>query len=590
MPHIVIDGVRLETQSGKTVIEAAYENGMQITHFCWHPELSVSGNCRMCLVEIGMPRRLPDGTFAASADGSPEINFFPKLQIACATQIAEGMHVKTKSDKALKAQEAVMEFLLINHPLDCPICDEAGQCKLQEYSFKHSAGESRFVEEKNHKPKRQVWGPNVMFDAERCISCSRCIRFGKEVAKQDVLSFVQRGDHVTIKLAEGTQFDNPYSMNVIDICPVGALTSIDFRFKARVWEMSFNETICTGCARGCNIKAGVRNNEILRIEPRTNMYVNKFWMCDHGRLSQYAKVNRNRVLNPMVRKDGILMETKWQEALDSAAQILKKVKPTEIMVIGSARAANEDNFILQKFAKQILKTPNIDFFNHIDESFADGFLRVKDMTPNAAGAREVGVLPTSAGFSADEIKDELKSGSINTILIMEEDLSEFTEILEAIDKTVSIIALAANHSQLTEIAHVVLPISTFAEIEGTFVNVNRRVQHFTPALVTKENMRIMGMKMSRWDKFGAPNDRWTQHESRGCRQSWRVIQMIANMFGAGWSYSDSEGVFKDIVKQYSSFKGMSYLLLDEYRGLTLGRAENPDPKISEYVSYYMKPE
>jgi NADH-quinone oxidoreductase subunit G len=208
MPEILLDGKKIQAESGKTIIEAAYNNGMQIPHFCWHPELSVAGNCRMCLVEVGMPRRNPDGTFETNEDGSAKIGYFPKLQIACSTPVAEGMVVHSKNEKAVEAQEAVMEFLLINHPLDCPICDEAGECKLQEYAFQHSKGESRFTETKNHKDKRQSWGPNVMFDAERCISCSRCIRYAKEVAKQDVLTFVQRGDHVTIKLFDDTRFDN----------------------------------------------------------------------------------------------------------------------------------------------------------------------------------------------------------------------------------------------------------------------------------------------------------------------------------------------------------------------------------------------
>ncbi len=269
MPHIYIDGRLFEAKPGQTIIQVAYENNLNIPHFCWHPELSVAGNCRMCLVEVGFPKRNPDGSIQVDADNRPVINYFPKLQIACATEVSDGMHVRTKSERAIKAQEAVMEFLLINHPLDCPICDEAGQCKLQEYAFKHARGFSRFDEEKNHKPKRVIWGPNVIFDGERCISCSRCIRFAKEIAKQDVLTFVQRGDRVTIELHPGTSFDNPYSMNVIDICPVGAFDKVrDFRSKSRVWDMSFNDSICEGCARGCNIKIGVRQNQILRIEPR----------------------------------------------------------------------------------------------------------------------------------------------------------------------------------------------------------------------------------------------------------------------------------------------------------------------------------
>lgn len=230
MPNINLDGKIIEFKPGQTIIEAARDHGIEIPHFCWHPELSVSGNCRICLVEVEK---------------------MPKLVIACSTLASEGMIVHTKNEKVIAAQNAVMEFLLINHPLDCPICDEAGECKLQDYAYKYSVGESRFVEEKVHKDKRVPLGPRVMFDGERCISCSRCIRFCDEIAKDPELTFTKRGDRVTIVTYPGEEMDNPYSMNTIDICPVGALTSRDFRFKARVWDMSSTNSICIGCSRGC---------------------------------------------------------------------------------------------------------------------------------------------------------------------------------------------------------------------------------------------------------------------------------------------------------------------------------------------------
>jgi NADH-quinone oxidoreductase subunit G len=301
MPQIIIDGQKIEAGAGKTIIEAALDNGISIPHFCWHPALSVAGNCRMCLVNVGSHKKDVDGSLMFDDSGAPVVAWIPKMQIACATPVSEGMIVDTSGPKTVGAQEAVMEFLLINHPLDCPICDEAGQCKLQEYGFKHSKGKSRFDEEKTHKPKRVQLGPEIMFDGERCISCSRCIRFADEVAEQPVLSFVRRGDKVTIETFPDTTFDSPYSMNVIDICPVGALTSMDFRFKARVWEMSFTDSICPGCARGCNIKLGVMNNEVLRVDPRTNMHVNTYWMCDHGRITTPDLVNDHRTDGPMIR-------------------------------------------------------------------------------------------------------------------------------------------------------------------------------------------------------------------------------------------------------------------------------------------------
>ena len=363
MAKITIDGNQFEVDSKRTIIEAARENGISIPHFCWHPKLSVSGNCRMCLVEVEK---------------------MPKLAIACSTQVAEGMVVHTKTDRVFHAREAVMEFLLINHPLDCPICDEAGECKLQDYAYKHSAGYSRFQEDKVHKPKRVEIGPRVMFDAERCILCSRCIRFCDEVAGVHQLQFVERGDHTVIETFPGEALDNSYSMNVVDICPVGALTNRDFRFKARVWEMSFTESVCQGCARGCNVEIGVRNNEILRLTPRRNEEVNSYWMCDHGRLDTFKSVNAvTRIKAPMVRRDAALVEVDWDEAIAKVASELKSFKKSEIAVLGSAFATNEDNYAVQRLAKEVLGTKNIDFMRHVIEGDEDDILIRADKTPNS---------------------------------------------------------------------------------------------------------------------------------------------------------------------------------------------------------------
>ncbi len=590
MPHIIIDGKRIETSNGKTVIEAAYENGIEIPHFCWHPELSISGNCRMCLVEVGMPKRLADGSTEVDDTGNPVISFFPKLQIACATVVSDGMNIKTNSKKAIQAREAVMEFILINHPLDCPICDEAGECKLQEYSYRHSRGESRFVDEKNAALKRQEWGDNVMYDAERCITCSRCIRYAQEIAHQDILTFVNRGDHVTIEVSKGEKFNNPYSMNVIEICPVGALTSRDFRFKSRVWDMSFNDSICPGCSKGCNMKMGIRNNEILRLEPASNPYVNKYWLCDYGRLTQYKNINENRVTEPEIKNsNGDKEKITWEQAFQKAADILKVFKPNEIMFLGSAKATNEDNYLLSKFAKTIIGTNNIDFFNHEDNSFADNFLKQNDKTPNSKGALEVGINPGVKGINKDQLIEKMKFGHIKALYIMDDDLEDYSELIDEIDNLNALIVHAKNKHKLSEKADLVLPCSTFAETEGTFVNHAGRAQHFEPALVTSENLRYMGMKMSRLDKFGAHNDRWTQHELRNCKPNWQIILRLANQLGNHWKYSNAQDVFNEISIQISSFKGMSYELLDEYQGLVLNKADNPEPKVINYDSHTMKP-
>lgn len=592
MPQIIIDGQHIEAAAGKTIIEAALDNGINIPHFCWHPALSVAGNCRMCLVNVGSIKRSADGTIELDEQGKPAVNYMPKLQIGCATPITDGMVIDTQNHKTENAQNAVMEFLLVNHPLDCPICDEAGQCKLQEYGFKHSTGKSRFDEQKVHKPKRVELGPNIIFDGERCISCSRCIRFADEIAEQPVLSFVQRGDKVTIETFPGTTFDSPYSMNVIDICPVGALTSTDFRFKTRVWEMSFNDSVCTGCSRGCNIKIGVRDNTVMRIEPRTNMNVNEYWMCDDGRLSaHYDLVNQNRISEPAIRVNDTLNQTTWNDAYSAAANLLTGIKHQEIMVIGSSFASNEDNYVLAKFAKNVLHTNNVDFVRHYDDSYADKFLRTNDRSPNAHGAWESGIAHhPQHGTSIDHVADKIAQGFIKAVYVMDENIALHPKIGAVLDKLQVLIVHSHHDNETVRKAHVVFPSAMYAESEGTYTNVNKRVQHFTPAVVTKENERTMGMKMSRWDKFGAFNDRWTQGERRNCRMSWKIVQGVANAMKAQWNYKDSESVFDEMAHHLEGMKGMSYELLDEFGGMVIGKAGTPEKKGVVYESHYLKPQ
>jgi NADH-quinone oxidoreductase subunit G len=590
MPQIIIDGRIIEAAPGKTIIEAALDNGITIPHFCWHPALSVAGNCRMCLVNVGTHKKDTDGSLMFSDDGAPVVNWFPKMQIACATPVSDGMIVDTASQKTEGAQNAVMEFLLINHPLDCPICDEAGQCKLQEYAFMHSKGKSRFNEEKTQKEKRVELGPNVMFDGERCISCSRCIRFADEVAKQPVLSFVQRGDKVTIRTFPDTTFDSEYSMNVIDICPVGALTSIDFRFKARVWEMSFTDSVCPGCARGCNIKIGVMNNEVLRTEPRTNMHVNNYWMCDTGRLATPALVNEARLGGPMVRTNGQLVAATWDEAIEAASAALRNLKGSQVAVVGSAHASNEDNYVLARLAHDVLKTGNVDYIKHNDHTFGDEFLRVNDKSPNAIGAHTVGIAPRGDGHGIDAMADRIKRGEIKALIVMAEDLSAHPSLADASASVDTLIVLGAHDTVTAKQANVLLPMSTWAESEGTFTNTLHRVQRFEPAVVTKENLRSMGMKMSRWDKFGAPNDRWSQGEQRNCRPAWQILRSIAQQLGTTWNYTASSDVFTDLAAHVQQFNGMSYELLNAYHGLVLGKASSPDPVGVVYESHVLKPQ
>jgi NADH-quinone oxidoreductase subunit G len=539
MAKITIDGKVFEVDPKQTIIQAAEENGIVIPHFCWHPRLSVAGNCRMCLVEVEK---------------------MPKLVIACATQVADGMVVKTESSRAVKARQAVMEFLLINHPLDCPICDEAGECKLQDYTYKYSIGYSRFEEDKVHKPKRVPIGPNVMFDAERCILCSRCIRFCDEIVGKPQLQFVQRGDHTLIETFPGEQLDNPYSMNVIELCPVGALTSRDFRFKARVWEMSATETVCKGCARGCNMYMWVRNNEILRLTPRLNPEVNDYWMCDAGRLTTFDHVNAaTRISGPRMKKEGVLVEVGWEEAIAEAASKLRTFKKNEVAALGSAFATNEDNYLFQKFVKDVLGTKNLDFVRHAMEGDEDALLIRADKTPNSLGAKEVGIKPSDGGLGFEGILKGIQEGKIKALYVIEDNIAAQANVAATLSKLDFLVVHSSNENDTRRLADVVLPSSTYAEKNGTFTNFQGRVQRIRPAVATLEQDRALdGFSMSRLDRFMSPNDRWGRPNRRDARPTWRIIVSVANAMGGKFRYSMVEDVFKELASVVPAFKGLTY--------------------------------
>ena len=536
MPKFVLDGKEIEFVPGQTIIQAAKKHGIDIPHFCWHESLSISGNCRVCLVEVEK---------------------IPKLVIACSTLAAEGMIVHSASEKALAARNAVMEFLLINHPLDCPICDEAGECKLQDYAYEHSVGESRFTEEKNHKDKRVPLGPYVMFDAERCISCSRCIRFCDEIAKDPELTFVKRGDRVTIVTYPGEQMDNPYSLNTTDICPVGALTNRDFRFKARVWDMSSTKSVCTGCSRGCNSEIWVRNNEVLRLTPRYNEEVNSYWMCDHGRINTFKFINSDdRVDGPHIRRDGKLTKVEWAEALSVAANELKSYQKTEIEFIGSPFASNEDNYMLYKFAK-LIGLNNVFFTRHIDPEFGDDILRQNDVSPNSAGAELVGLTPTS---SLDSIIKSINDGKIKALFLIDDDIVSTNPGLENIlAKLDLLIVISTNFDKTAFLADIVFPSATYAEKNGTMVNFQATIQRLRPAVTTIELDRSMDvMSQSRLDKFGTKFDRWAQGRQRDAKSAWKIISSISNTMGYKMKYNSVENVFDEMVKSVEAFKGLDY--------------------------------
>lgn len=541
MPKLIIDNRDVDFIQGQTVIEAAKNAGIEIPHFCWHPGLSVSGNCRICLVEIEK---------------------LPKLAIACSTAASEGMVVHTKSEKVVSAQNAVMEFLLINHPLDCPICDEAGECKLQDYAFKYSKGLSRFDEEKNHKDKRVSLGPNVMFDQERCISCSRCIRFCDEIAKEPQLTFVQRGEKVTIQTFPGKELDNPYSMNVIEICPVGALTSKHFRFRSRVWDMSFTDSICPGCSRGCNSIIGVRQNEILRIEPRENLDVNNWWLCDWGRLNTFKNLSNPefRLNLPKIKPeettsdDDKMFEVAWEEAVSKAVSVLTGKKGS-ILFIASPFSSLEDNYTLKKFAKSVFDSTDVVYIPNVDESFGDDLLKKSDKTPNSKGLEALGIVPIN-----EEIIKNVESGKYKAIYVINDDIERLPMLTSAFPKfESSVFHLSFKNKFACQNADVIFSESTYAEINGTFMNYQGRIQRVRPAIATLEQERLLGeFSLSRLDKFGALNDRWTKDNRFNARPTWKVINQLSKVFGVDFKFENSEDVFAELCEVVFGLKEMDY--------------------------------
>jgi len=321
MPTVTIDGQQITVPEKTNIIEAARMLGIEIPHYCYHPGLSVAGNCRMCMVEIEK---------------------MPKLAIACFTLCTDGMVVHTNSEKVRQARKNVLEYLLANHPLDCPVCDQAGECWLQIYYMQHGQYESRMMEHKIKKTKKATpIGPHVMLDQERCILCGRCVRFCDEITKTHELGIFGRGNREELDVFPGRQLDNQYSGNVVDICPVGALTDRDFRFQVRVWYLDVQDSICPGCSRGCNIQIHynldrphhTHGRRLARLKPRHNPHVNQFWMCDAGRYGFKFVDAENRIFTPMVRRADGLMAADWQEAIAVWAERARAVAPSQIGVI-----------------------------------------------------------------------------------------------------------------------------------------------------------------------------------------------------------------------------------------------------------------
>ncbi len=483
MATFKLDGQEIPFEAGDTIIRAAWRKGVEIPHYCWHPGLSVAANCRMCLVEIKSQRPMALPILAWDEKKKDYVESTKnKLQPACQIEVRDGMEVVSKGAAVEQAQASVQEFLLLNHPVDCPICDQAGECKLQDYWLAHQKKLKRKTTEPVHKPKAVTFGPTIVYDAERCIMCTRCVRFCDEVVGDHVLDMRERGNKNEICLSPGRTLDHDYTLMTEHVCPVGALTSKDFRFKARVWFLRSAPSVCNGCATGCNtwVDYDPRTQQVYRLRPRDNEAVNKFWMCDSGMMS-YKQFHGDRVLTGRVRQDGRTVEIPRDASLDAAARVLEKA--TRLAVVFSAQHGNEDNFVLRKLGIEHLGARSLYLAALSPESVpggwkGDAILKSSDNNPNRAGATHVAgaTLGTTAQLVAD-----VRAGRVDAILSLGWAASESVKDLEALSG-VPHVNLASNIGALTQSATVVVPVTSHAEAAGTFVNGQGIAQQFARAV------------------------------------------------------------------------------------------------------------
>ena len=449
MVSLTIEGRQATVPSGLSILEAAKTVGVLIPHYCYHPGLPVAGVCRMCLVDVEK---------------------MPKLAPACATSVMDGQVVHVHSPKVLEARKGVLEFLLINHPLDCPICDASGECELQDYTFAEGPAQSRLREPKRFNPVED-FGGDVLYVPNRCILCTRCVRFMTDVAHDPVLNVSERGDRAFIGKAEGDDLTNPWAGNVVDLCPVGALLSKDFLNRARAWELDRAPSICTGCSQGCNIVTETRDNVVVRFKPRANTAVNQYYMCETGRAGYRQFNRRDRADQPLVRRGNALMTAEWDVAIAAAVDICRDQR---LVILASANLSNESLFLLDR----LRATVGADTVMRV----ATGPEAVLPGAPDLALRTERAANATAArlmGFR--EVPNLVETLQPNDVLIVvDDDLHDLK--LSIIDRADHVVYIGtALPDILTARVSVVLPTTNILEEEGTLTNVRGRVQRFMQA-------------------------------------------------------------------------------------------------------------
>ncbi|MBI4545532.1 MAG: (2Fe-2S)-binding protein [Gemmatimonadetes bacterium] len=512
-----IDGRPVTVPKGVRIIEAAEQAGIGISHYCYHPGLSAPAMCRMCLVEV---------------QGAP------KLVPACVTTVTDGQVVLTESEKAREARTGVLEFYLYNHPLDCPVCDASGECKLQDYVFAEGRKHGRSFEAKRVLGQDDLGG-DVAYDGDRCIMCTRCVRFMREIAGDDLLCVVQRGDRSVIDtFFERGLEASAWASNVIDICPVGALLSKDFLHKARAWDLDRTPSLCPNCAQGCNIDMDTRDNLVMRLRPRANPEVNSYWMCDYGRY-RYEWFNLlDRVEEPMVRGPaGRLVRATWQEAVLGLVERLKVLRGetrARALAVASPFHANEDAGLLGRLlavlggGEAVFRSPRAE-----EEVVCPGFPRLarrRDLAANVRGLEAMGFRRVGDAAGTGGLDDEV-SGKADVILVLGDPLADAAP--DWAGDAALFVYLGAAPAAAAERADFVLPITQFAEQEGTFTNFEGRVQRFWPA------------------RQGPPL----------ARPAWHVLGVVLAGLGDGVAPASAGHAFRRLSELYDEFAGLSYAQL-----------------------------
>ena len=525
MPKVTINNIEHEFEDGLNILEACRKVGVELPHFCYHPAMSIAGSCRMCQVEVEQGGR-------------------KGMLIACSTILGEGMNIVTNSEAVEHSQKSILEFLLINHPLDCPICDDAGECKLQNYYMLHDLEKSRMGEPKWKKHKALSLGEDIVLDSERCILCSRCVRFFSEVVGKPELEIMNSGAKSELLPLPDRTLETDYTGNIVDLCPVGALTDKRYRFKRRVWYLKSQDSICPGCSRGCNIEIQYDTlhnwkspgSRIQRIKPRLNLEVNKYWLCDAGRYGYHHVDAEDRMTVPVIKTSEGQEQTDWDNALKKMGSGLKHMSSKENIaksaILLEPKLATGALYVLKSLADRI-GIVNIDYrAPSVKAGHADDHLKMNDTNPNSFAAEAIGLLPGKGGMKFNEIVEGIKTGKIQYLLTVCTDpvdlLGDDAEKLLKKLKFYGMIHWTKTAS--FPLTHAALPIASFAESGGTYFNFEGRVQRFKTA----------------FPPIGE------------ARKAWQVILLLGREMGYKFkAFSDTE-LFEEFISKNDRYKGLTW--------------------------------